>query len=74
MTNEEIKKELQKIYKERNSWNRAKGPFTDETINHRKLTVIKQYTLYKIQKARRENDKKKEDFNLEVCKIINKYL
>lgn len=69
MTNKEIKNELKKIYKERESWNGAKGPFTDEAINHRKLTVMKQYTLYKIQDARRERDKKKEAFNLEICKV-----
>lgn len=74
MTNQEIKKELEKIYKERKSWNGAKGPFTDEAINYRKLTVMKQYTLYKIQDAKKEKNKKKEAFNLEICKIIDKYL
>jgi len=36
--------------------------------------LIKQYTLYKIQDARKEKDKKKEAFNLEICKIIDRYL
>jgi len=74
MTDKEIDKELKKIYKERVSWNGAKGPFTNEAIFRRWLVIMKQYTLYKIQNARREKDKKQEAFNLEICKIIDKYL
>jgi len=69
-----IKRELEKIYKERKSWNGARGPFTNEAISFRTLILIKQYTLYKIQDARKEKDKKKEAFNLEICKIIDRYL
>jgi hypothetical protein len=74
MINKKIEKELKEIYKERKSWNGARGSFTDDAIDHRKLIFMKQYTLYRIQDARKEKDKKKEDFNYEICKIINEYL
>lgn len=72
--NKEIEAELERIYKERKSWNGAKGPFTNEAINYRKLIFMKQYTLYGIQDARKEKEKKKEAFNLEIYKVIDEYL
>ncbi len=42
MTKKDIEKELEKIYKERKSWDGAKGPFTEPTIRRRELILIKQ--------------------------------
>jgi len=73
MTTKQIEKELNKIYKERKSWNGARGPFTKSAIRRRTLILFKQKTLYNIENAKREKDKNKEAFNLEICKIIDKY-
>ncbi|MDP3297436.1 MAG: hypothetical protein Q8N09_07595 [Thermodesulfovibrionia bacterium] len=46
MTMREIRMELEKIYKERKSWNGAKGSFTAQAIKQRELVLIKQQILY----------------------------
>lgn len=74
MTIREIKNELEKIYKERNSWDGAKGPFTDPAIRQRELILIKQQLLYRIEDARLLKDKGEESFNLKLYKIINNCL
>ncbi len=46
ITIREIRNELEKIYKERKSWNGAKGPFGEPAIRRRELILIKQQILY----------------------------
>ncbi|MEW6456866.1 MAG: hypothetical protein AB1410_09180 [Acidobacteriota bacterium] len=74
MTFREIKKELEKIYKERSSWDGGKGPFTESAIRQRELILMKQQVLYKIEDAKLRKNKVEESFNLELYTIINKYL
>jgi len=74
MTIREIRNELGKIYKERKSWDGAKGPFTEPAIRQRELILIKQQLLYRIEDARLLKDKGEESFNLKLYKIINNCL
>lgn len=74
MNMKEIRNELEKIYKERKSWNGAKGPFTDPAIRQKELILIKQRILYQIEDAKLLKDKGEEFFNLTLYKIINDYL
>lgn len=74
MTDKEIKRELKKIYRERRSWDGAKGPFTEPAIKRKELILIKQQILYKLEDAKLLRDKMKEAFCLQICKIINEYL
>lgn len=74
MTIREIRNELEKIYKERKSWDGAKGPFTEAAIRQRELILIKQRILYQIEDAKLLRDKGEEFFNLTLYKTINDYL
>lgn len=74
MTIREIRNELEKIYKERKSWNGAKGPFTKPAIRQRELILIKQQILYRIEDAKSLKDGREESFNLTLYEIINDYL
>lgn len=74
MTIKEIKNELEKIYKERKSWNGAKLPFTEPAIRQRELFLIKQQILYRIEDAKLLKDRGEESFNIALYKIINDYL
>ncbi|MCK4418369.1 hypothetical protein KAV79_01000 [Candidatus Aerophobetes bacterium] len=73
MTIREIRNELERIYKERKSWNGAKGPFTEPAIRQRELILIKQQILYRIEDTKLLKDKTEESFNLTLYKIINDY-
>lgn len=72
ITNKEIRIELEKIYKERETWNGAKGPFTKLAIKRREIILIKHF-LYKIKDARLLKDKKEEYFNLVLYKMLSDY-
>ena len=74
MTIREIRNELEKIYKERKSWDGARGPFSKPIIRRRELILIKQQILYRIEDAKLLKDKDEEFFNLTLYKIINDYL
>ena len=74
MTRQEIKKELNGIYKERRSWIGGKGPFDRENITRRTLIMIQQYILYKIEDAKCRKDKDSELFNLAIYKITKQHL
>jgi len=71
MTIREIINELEKIYKERKSWDGAKGPFAETAIRQRELILIKQQILYRIEDAKLLKDKGEESFNLTLYEIIN---
>ncbi|MCD5390366.1 hypothetical protein LR007_00625 [candidate division NPL-UPA2 bacterium] len=74
MTIREIRNELEKIYKERKSWQGGKGPFTEPAIRQRELILIKQQILYRIEDAKLLKDKGEECFNLTLYRAINDYL
>ena len=74
MTIKGIRNELEKIYKERKSWDGAKGPFTESVIRQRELILIKQQILYRIEDTKLMKDKIEESFNLTLYKIINDYI
>lgn len=74
MTIREIRNELEKIYRERESWDGAKGPFTKPAIRQRELILIKQQILYRIEDAKSLKDGREESFNLTLYEIINDYL
>ena len=73
MTIRETRNELEKIYKERNSWDGAKGPFTELAIRQRELILLKQQLLYRIEDTKLLKDKGEESFNLALYKVINAY-
>lgn len=70
----EIRNALKRIYKERKSWNGAKGPFTESAIRQRELILIKQKILYRIEDAKLLKDKGEEYFYLALYKIMNNYI
>lgn len=74
MTIKGIRNELEKIYKQRKSWDGAKGPFTEPAIRRRELTLMKQQILYRIEEAKLARDKAQESFSLAAYKVINDYL
>lgn len=74
MNIKEIRNELEKIYKERKSWDGAKGPFTEPAIRQRELILIKQQILYQIEDAKRDKDKKVENLNITFLQAINSFL
>jgi len=74
MTISEIRNELEKIYEERNSWDGAKGPFTEPAIRRRELILMKQQILYRIEEVKLVKNKIQESFSLALYKVINNYL
>lgn len=70
----QIKKELTKIYKERNKWDGGKGPFTKLDIKERELILVKQRILQQLEEALLFNDKGEEKFNLILLDLINERL
>ena len=78
MTKKEIDKELSKIYKERRSWSAINKQIhykipEKETIR-RHLVTFAQYTLYKIEAAKKEKNKMIASFNFELYGIIREYV
>jgi len=69
-----IRKELGKIYKERNSWDGGKGPFTESAIRRRELILMKQQILYRTEEAKLTKNKVEESFYLDLYKVVNDYL
>lgn len=74
MTKEDIRIELEKIFKERYTWNGAEGPFTKRAIRRRELILLKEQLLYKIEEAKKWNDKYSEVFFLKIYEVINECL
>jgi len=68
MTNKEIRKELEKTYKEMGRWPRLnsslKGPVPKNEVERRETVLKLQQILYRIQDARKERNKSEENFNL----------
>jgi|GEM_PF-4590941 len=78
LTKREIDKELSKIYKERRSWSAINRQLNykipeKETIR-RHLVTFAQYTLYKIEDAKKEKNKMIASFNSELYGIIREYV
>ena len=74
MTIAEIRKELKEIHEEMKKWDGAKGPFTPQAIRRRELILLKQQILYRLEDAILLKDKTAKLFNLDLYKIIDKYL
>ena len=78
MTKKEIDKELSKIYKERRSWSAINKQIhykipEKETIR-RHLVTFAQYTLYKVEDAKKEKNKMMASFNSKLYEIIREYV
>lgn len=73
MTPRQIKKELEKVYKERRNWQGGNGPFDRLSVNRRELVLCKQYILYCFEDAKRQKDKQKELFYYKIYKITESY-
>lgn len=78
MTKKEIDKELNKIYKERRSWSAINKQIhykipEKETIR-RHLVTFAQYTLYKIEDAKKEKNKMIASFNSELYGIMKEHI
>jgi len=74
MTIREIGSELERIYKERDSWDGGKGPFTEPAIRRRELILMKQQILYRMEGAKLLKNKVEQSFNLALYKVISDYL
>lgn len=68
MTKIEIKKELNKIYKEMKKWRlinkKVNYKIHKDEIERREELLYLQQALYKIEDAKKENNKNEEYFNL----------
>lgn len=78
MTKKEIDRELSKIYKERKSWSAINKQIhykipEKETIR-RHLVTFAQYTLYKIEDAKKEKNKMMVSFNSKLFKMIKEHI
>jgi len=78
LTKKEIDKELNKIYKERRSCYAINKQIhykipEKETIR-RHLVTFAQYTLYKVEDAKKEKNKMIASFNSELYGIIREYV
>ncbi len=73
-----IEKELQKIYKERSEWSEINKNLNyvipHHEITKRELIISLQHILYKIEEAKKEGDKNKENFNLGLYYLITSVL
>ena len=69
-----IEEELQKIYDERSKWPEInKGlnyVIPKHEIHRRELVLLLEQILYQIEEARKEGDKNKECFNLDLCDLM----
>lgn len=70
MTLEEIRRELDKIYKERSKWDGARGPFTRKEIRKRELILIKQRVLYEIETAIITGEESDERFYIKIYELV----
>jgi pyruvate/2-oxoglutarate dehydrogenase complex dihydrolipoamide acyltransferase (E2) component len=78
LTKREIDKELNKIYQERRSWSAINKQIhykipEKETIR-RHLVTFAQYTLYKVEDAKKEKNKMMASFNFRLYEIIREYV
>lgn len=78
MTKKEIDKELNKIYKERRSWSAINKQINykipKDEIRRREFILIAQYTLYKVEDAKKEKNKMIAFFNSELYGIMREYV
>ena len=78
LTKREIDKELNRIYKERKSWSAINKQIhykipEEETIR-RHLVTFAQYTLYKVEDAKKEKNKMIASFNSELYKTMQEHI
>lgn len=74
ITFKEIKEELEKIYRERSSWDGGKGLFTTKAIKRRELLLVKQRLLYQLEDAKLSKNRSDESFYLILYEMVNDYL
>lgn len=76
MDMKEIKKELEVILKDIDSWCGPKGhpPEHEDEVRRRELVLWKQAIIYKIMDSKRDRDKRMEDFNTELLCCVNSFL
>jgi hypothetical protein len=78
MTKKEIDKELSKIYKERKSWSAINKQIhykiPKDEIRRREFILFAQYTLYKIEDAKKEKNKMIASFNSELFKVMKEHI
>lgn len=74
MTNREIEKELNPIYKEMGAWPAANKKLNykipPKEVERREELLYMQQTLYKIEDAKKERNKKEECFYLALYYLV----
>ncbi len=78
MTMKEIDIELSKIYKERMFWSAINKQLNykipEDEIRRREFILFAQYTLYKVEDAKKEKNKMMASFNSELYKIMKEHI
>lgn len=78
MTKREIEKELSKIYQERRSWSAINKQLNykipEDEIRRREFILFAQYTLYKVEDAKKEKNKMIASFNSELYGIMKEHI
>jgi hypothetical protein len=69
-----IRKELEDVLKDIDTWSGPKERPSDHEIRRRELILWKQTILYKIEDTKINKAKKVEDFNIELLQAINSLL
>lgn len=76
MTNKELKLAIKKANEDIDSLSRnmPPGPFPEAEVRRREMILLKQMTLYKIVRARKQKDKVKEFFNIALYRLMTSFL
>jgi hypothetical protein len=78
LTKREIGREINKIYRERKSWSTINKQLNykipEKEVHRRELVLLAQYTLYKIEDAKKEKNKRIASFNSELYGIIKEHI
>ena len=74
MTQKEIEKKLERIYKEMSLWpevnKKLRYKVPEQEVQRRESTLSLQQILYKIEDAKKEENKNKEYFNLALYYLM----
>lgn len=74
MTLREIRRELEKVNREIDSWSQLRGVLMPAEVRRRELILIEQQILYRLEEAIETGDEAQEFFHMKLFSIIQRYL
>lgn len=73
MTDEELQAAIQDVNESMANWPRPKQPLPPHEVRRREMVLLSQLTLYKIEDARKQNDKNLEFFNTAIYGLLTSF-